>query len=606
MDEKPKNHTWSYHFFPALALAMACGLALLGTACATYDDTDAALPAGKYPLTLAATVEAPALTRSTTGNGWDGGERVAIRIGDEVKEYVSTSSGSLSASTPSDPFYWQRNNEIKNVSAWCQGMGYSGTLPTTWAVQSDQGSTNGSGYQGSDFLYAPPTDISFGGRASTILTFYHQTARVVINIKSGEAAASVDEIESVRIGYGDNLALSGSYTVSPDPGTTGGTWNTSGGSTMGTITPKKLDTPLTLADGGTAIASYAALVIPQDMTGKPFIAIRLKGDGRTYCYTPASAAANLESGKLYTYDVTVKNGYLEAVPTVDGAWANAGTTRVFTAGQLKPGDFYYSDGSTSDGGLRVLNLADSTVSRVNVNPATSGLRASRSVIGIVFWVGDPTEGAHDNGAVYTDFGDSTLRAEHPGCTHGLVVALKNASGANMHWQEENSYVRDWVRDSTTYKNIASNIGATDPVNKIRGYNNTEAIRGYNKLHDDRRKVLPVSAVDEYAQSVAAPNTSSGWYCPSVKELSLLCGKDANYYNSLQFNLGTCMKNIVNGSLEKTGASDYTALGQGSYWSSTEYEYECKHAWTVKFDKGEVRYSSSKSSNQLSVRAILAF
>ena len=59
-----------------------------------------------------------------------------------------------------------------------------------------------------------------------------------------------------------------------------------------------------------------------------------------------------------------------------------------SSGEPVAGDYYHSDGTYS-----------------------AELDAAKKVIGVVFWVGDPTAS------------DAALKREHPGCTHGLVVAV---------------------------------------------------------------------------------------------------------------------------------------------------------------------------------------
>ena len=54
-----------------------------------------------------------------------------------------------------------------------------------------------------------------------------------------------------------------------------------------------------------AAKKFEAVVVPQDMTGKPFIRIGI--GGRTFAYTPETeAVGKLEAGKRYAYTITVK------------------------------------------------------------------------------------------------------------------------------------------------------------------------------------------------------------------------------------------------------------------------------------------------------------
>lgn len=570
-------------FKSAILLALLC---LSSCAQTDTDGTaDTRLPAGKYPMTFTTSVNELSATRATTDNTWDGGEPVTLQVGDETKLYKISGSGSSSALTSDNPFYWTSSNETKSVCGWYCGNGYS-TIPLkSWEVQFDQ--SDDTNYKGSDLLYAPAQDISFADKNKS-LTFYHQTARVVINIVNAEAATDASQITDVAFGDGTNLALAGRY-IAPD-GTkkeTFGTWIEHG--TFASITPKEI-TP----SDSKYLKTYTALVIPQNMQGKKFIGITLT-DGETYYYTPKTAEdANFESGMEYTYDVTVKYGHLEAVKVNESSdWDSNGapievksTAPGFSAYDLKIGDYYYSDGTTSDGGYR--KYADGTSELLGILPETKSAGTSRSVIGIVFWVGDAT--ATDN----------TLRSKHSDCTHGLVVALDDAADA-IAWQESPSFVQNWLSSNKPeYLPVAGGLGINDPLNNIQGYNNTKAIEEFNDANAGNL-VQAVSTVVAYRKNVSAPATSSHWYLPSAKELTLLCGEDVDdiwyYYNDI----GTATKDIIN---EKIGliGNGATKILSAYYWSSTVYSYS--HAFYVNFANGHVDINDKYDTCR--VRCVLAF
>lgn len=308
---------------PAGRAALCC-LALLAAASCSKD-APCALPPGSYPMTFAVTVDGLTLTRATADNTfWTGSEEVAVQVeGSGVKQYspvIDAASVMLQAAAGDTPFYWQTSGETKQVSAWYCGTGYNTTLPTTWAVQSNQSSAEG--YRRSEFLYAA-TNLTFADRNDIPLTFYHQTARVVINIKNAEAATDAAQIQSVVIGNNNNLALSGTCTALKT-NSIAGTWNITDSDIKGTITSKSL---VTAAQG--CLSSYAALVIPQNMTGKKFIAVTLSNN-ITYYYTPTNDAdAELKAGRQHTYNITVKHGYLDVVTvTTSGEWGGGDTQEV--------------------------------------------------------------------------------------------------------------------------------------------------------------------------------------------------------------------------------------------------------------------------------------
>lgn len=299
-------------------------LVLLSSSCNPDRETDGnTLPVGRYPLTFTTLVEAMVETRAATAdNLWTVDDKIAVKVKDEVKEYSYGDNATFTV-VSGDPFYWTSSEETKSVSAWYCGTVYSGSLPETWSVQSNQ---DGDGYQQSDFLYAPAKKITFSDKTKS-LAFYHQTARVVINIMNADAATNVGQIAGVVIGDANNLALSGGYTAPSGTGITAGTWNITSGPTKGTITPKEIT-----GSGNGILKTYTALVIPQDMEGERFFAITLSGD-QVYYYTPGSSEADLKSGQVYTYNVTVKIGKIEvvAVDNGSGSWGNDGGSEDITS-----------------------------------------------------------------------------------------------------------------------------------------------------------------------------------------------------------------------------------------------------------------------------------
>lgn len=569
------NKSYTTKIFAAI---LAC---LLLFSCSSEDDGNV-FPAGEYPLIFTASVEEQ-LTRSTSASSWDGGEEVAVKVGSTIKKYTTATDGKLSIANGVAPFYWQSQSETKTVTGWYP---YKATVPNMWSIQADQ---SAGGYQQSDFLYAPAVAISFANRETSTLPFHHQTAKLVINIVNGEATSSATDISAVKIGVNNNLALSGNYTT-PAGNNSQGTWSNLANS--GIVTPKEISPTATF------LKSYAALIIPQDMSGEKFIAVTLS-NGNTYYYTPTATDAALAGGKQYTYNITVKNGYLEVEVENTTAWTSEGEETVtskdiktsYTATDLKPGDYYYSDGTTSDGGLQRIYTDGTGVGAGSVPPTVG-----KTVIGIVFWTGNPTEGNHNNGTAFTDFGDPALRLEKSNCTHGLVVALQDAPTSTLQWQNSASDVGAWVSSNTSYETITTGSTETDAINKLRGYNNTQAIRAYNTQCIDANKVLPVQAIDTWAVSTPTPTNSSGWYLPSEKELTLLCGQDVNdiwfrYFGDTGI-VNTAMENV-------SGAS---TISQNAYWSSSDHS--SSRAWFIDFYPGLVLNSGKTSA--YNIRPILAF
>lgn len=242
--------------------------------------------------------------------------------------------------------------------------------------------------------------------------------------------------------------------------------------------------------------------------------------------------------------------------------------------EAKIGDYFYSDGTWS-----------------------TELNDAKAVIGVIFWLGDPTES------------DAALRADHPECTHGLVVSLDQVKCA---WQPEiDAYtksVSSWVADNAPqYALPQSANSATAPIQKICGYNNTKAIEAFNAAAANVKwPVAPVAKAVAYRSEVPAPRTSSDWYIPSPKELSLLCAGDMEG-NIIITNPINTVAEIIN---DRMGKLDAQLMNYWSYWSSTEGEgSNYQTAWNYCFDPTErkpLSLSYKDWSEYARVRYVLAF
>ena len=233
----------------------------------------------------------------------------------------------------------------------------------------------------------------------------------------------------------------------------------------------------------------------------------------------------------------------------------------YTADDVKKGDYIYQDGTTSDGGLRLI-YADGTMVTTPEKPQPKNDDAN-PVVGIVLWT--PSETTPQTGrntpARLTD--DLIMSDEHPDCTRGLAVALTDATynGSEiMHWQDSKESVADFQGSDNfshgskrNFKSIASGKGAGELINYILGYQNTVVLRAYNTYCQTNDKsdyiVKPVAAIDDFNDTNPAPDNSTGWFLPSPKELHILCYKDVD---DIVNNSGTATRDIINSSLTAVG------------------------------------------------------
>lgn len=207
-------------------------------------------------------------------------------------------------------------------------------------------------------------------------------------------------------------------------------------------------------------------------------------------------------------------------------------------------------------------------------------RQKEDCIGVVFYVGNPA------------VTDLTLKTDHPDCTHGLVVALDEME--NIKWcAETNVTVNDWLRDNTSYLSI-NTVGDDANTNNIVGYNNTMALDYYNLhgLAEDADIVVAANETMAYRRNNPMKCNASGWYLPSIKELSLMFNADGSIWAG-----GTQLRDELNIYINAAGGTELT----DSYWSSTEAGTGSAH---LMVNTGKPQ--GTRVFNNHKVRPVLAF
>lgn len=529
-------------------------------ACTQNDWTDSSgLPEGKYPLVIEAGGLESVASRATVDGNWEGVTDVALQVGAEVKIYTVSATGANKENamlSSAAPFYWASRADI-TVTAWWPYNAADLSMPEV-KVKADQSSLEN--FKSSDYIYAHSDAVEF---EHPTLEFTHHTARLTVTLTPGDGINRVEEA---------TLKFTGLDTEGGNPAS---------------ITPYHT--------AGTVV--YEALVAPQTIAqGTAFITVTL--NGTTYSYVP-DAAIELGAGSRYNYTVKVNAKGLELEEVSGGAWTDSGESEeVYTFyksdySKAELGDYITTDGKLIDG---------DAVSRL-----TDEIKAQ--IVAVVFWTPKQTtsEGRITPASLEDD---KIMHAEHPDCTHGLAVALKDAIYENseyMWWQstleesvanfQQDNFIHD---NKESFKSIASGGGTTDPINYILGYQNTVVLRAYNEYCQNNDKsdyiVRPVAAIDEFSINNPAPANSTDWFLPSPKELHILCYKDVD---NIVNNYGTDTRDIINSSLTAVGGD---GLKDEFYCSSGEYSNG--YAWSVYLGNGLV-YSGSKYGN-LYVRPIFAF
>lgn len=153
--------------------------------------------------------------------------------------------------------------------------------PSTYAVQTDQSTADG--YKASDLMWASLTGLTSSNTPEQcVLNFRHKLSKISVQLVKGDFDDDLLAQATVTLGTND-LVTSGTFTQA-----TGAFESDDSGT--GTITMA--------TNAGTA--KYAAIVVPQSMTGKK---INIITDDATRSYTILTPA--FLPGKRYTYVLTV-------------------------------------------------------------------------------------------------------------------------------------------------------------------------------------------------------------------------------------------------------------------------------------------------------------
>lgn len=531
-------------------------------------------PDGKYPLQLTAEVEQPQ-TRSGGKDAWTGGEeiRVAMEGVFGSKTYVMDASGNATSKDAENAIYWKNTAEAR-ITAWTQDL-------ETGTDISDQSN----GYAAFDVLYA--TAIGRYDQAVN-LRFLHRMAKIEVTLTAGEGITE-EELKNATVTiFGDPITHSTAGLVSP------------GDQSDGEIKPYY----------DAATKKYEALVPPQDMTGKPLVRISIGSNAFTY--TPDTEAAgkfDFFGGKRYAYAITVKANGIDVKAVTGATWSDGGEENItskqvqlFKADELKIGDYFYSDGTWSDGGLRKryddgnVVIADPKPAPVLTNPTTG---ASRTVVGIVFQTDKSRIGAKEK---------EKLGGEDK--VHGLVMCVKNAA-TNQKWSTAWN-IGEFPKECATI---------ADSYNDISGYGNCERIRSSHGSFDN---YPAFKDADGYNTTCPVPTTTTGWYLPSVGQLwdifqnlgcvTALADKDQQT-SSLNQNSWSSQSKIsaaINRWMTYIADENKNVFGNQNFiLSSSEFNSFRVKAWWSSYngENGEdniICSSVTKENDDCHVRPVLAF
>lgn len=531
-------------------------LSLMAASCGkTEPESATALPEGKYPLKLTAEMTQPP-TRSGGKDAWAGGEEIGVSMDGLLspRKFVIEPGGSAKPIDAANAIWWKNADEAR-VTAW-----YPDIVNPALDISDQSG-----GYADFDLVWA--TAI---GRydQEIVLQFKHRMAKIEFSLAAGDGITEEELASaSVKVLGDDEAYFSIGMIGAADK-------------SDGEIAPYY----------DSATKKFEAVVVPQDMTGKPLILIGL--GGKTFAYTPPTeAAGKLDAGTCHSYAITVKANGLEVETPWGYDWSDGGEENVtpkqvqlFKADELKIGDYFYSDGTWSDGGLRK-RYEDGSMGTADPKPAPE---EGKTVVGIVFQTDPSRIGAKEKKKL--------------GAVHGLVMSVKNAA-IDQKWGpvSQNEGLPKCYTKAENYKDIS-------------GYGNCEHIRS-NRGNFDNYPAF--KAADDYNKVCPVPETTTGWYlpasgqwwdilqnlgrCPALADPLQQSATDDQYHWYGQGNVSV----VLNTWMEKIAADSKDDFFNDVFWSSSEYK-DTAWYWYVGYYSNDCSLAHFLKSDNIDVRPVLAF
>ncbi|MCI7177948.1 MAG: fimbrillin family protein [Candidatus Cryptobacteroides sp.] len=531
-------------------------LSLMAASCGkTEPESATALPEGKYPLKLTAEMTQP-LTRSGGKDAWAGGEEIGVNMDGLLspRKFVIEPGGSAKPIDAANAIWWKNADEAR-VTAW-----YPDIVNPALDISDQSG-----GYADFDLVWA--TAVGRYDR-DIVLQFTHRMAKIEFSLAAGDGITEEELASaSVKVLGDDEAYFSIGMIGAADK-------------SDGEIAPYY----------DSATKKFEAVVVPQDMTGKPLIRIGL--GGKTFAYTPETQSkGKLDAGTCHSYAITVKANGLEVETPWGYDWSDGGEENVtpkqvqlFKADELKIGDYFYSDGTWSDGGLRK-RYEDGSMVTADPKPAPE---EGKTVVGIVFQTDPSRIGAKEKKKL--------------GAVHGLVMSVKNAA-IDQKWGpvSQNEGLPKCYTKAENYKDIS-------------GYGNCEHIRS-NRGNFDNYPAF--KAADDYNKVCPVPETTTGWYlpasgqwwdilqnlgrCPALADPLQQSATDDQYHWYGQGNVSV----VLNTWMEKIAADSKDDFFNDVFWSSSEYK-DTAWYWYVGYYSNDCSLAHFLKSDNIDVRPVLAF
>lgn len=501
------------------------------------------------------------------GTDWAAGDAIGVSgvsgemSYDNIRYITESGNGNFAVADAADNIYYHTTGPV-TFTAYYPFTGSNGTGMTVIAGDTRADKQTAESQPAIDYLWAQA--VGSYAEPAVNFRFDHMMSRLTLTFTNGN---DVDMTKMTAYSVGGLVAE--------------GVFNPATGEAHAADSAEAENLVIEVSGAGSGVALPPMIVYPQS-AGTMTIGATI--DGQSYICT--LSPVDLEAGMSYNFNVKVSKTGLtvsgsEIIPWVDGGSVEGEASLQKRA---RKGDWFYSDGTYSTNQV-----------------------AGKTPVGIVFWTPDDSNAGGNMPASLGD--DKIMGTDFPECTHGLVVALKNAA-ADVEWQSSRECVYQQFQETdnfnpvnkSDYQCIASDrFGSTGAACYVLGYQNTKVLLAYNEwcAANDRTDyaVKAVDAITAFANENPAPAGTTGWYLPSVKELHLLCYRDVDdIYN----NTGSETKDMLNPLLEHAGGDRLTE----GCWSSTEVEVFRQYAFSGSFSLNGI-HTLMKNHGQC-VRAVLAF
>lgn len=324
-------------------MMMMAAAAMVLAACS--NDENEIVNNGPVELQLSSGVEVQQTRANTQSTAILNGEKVYAWADEVITSPTSSTSehikawnltaGNNNALTGTSQYFPQSGNSV-NIYALHGNSGSTTftegdtTFPTSFAhnVENNQapGTNNSSmaNYAKSDLLYARAMGVDRSGASGNVkkqvLTFYHMLSKVEVALVSGKGSPKLEDA-TVTI---ENTKLKATFTPDKSKDIADKTSGQSYRANMIAVTDADNNVaPITIGNStsadfnsGTNINYNEAIIVPQAISGTDvqFIKVQLRNNA-ALSYKVSNLI--LESGKKYTYNITVNLTGLEVTSTIE-------------------------------------------------------------------------------------------------------------------------------------------------------------------------------------------------------------------------------------------------------------------------------------------------